>query len=121
LAQSCVSQIITNPLTNAAFTNISPRFQLNGSRIIPTFIVHGTKDRVVPYAYSTDGMSTALTNFGGLIGTYSNTSGPAIPASNLYSTYTSKHIIKLFTNADHDVANNVQTQPDILTWINGHK
>jgi acetyl esterase/lipase len=126
-AQSLVKQIITNPLTNIAFTNISPCAQLNSSRIIPTFIVHGTKDRIVPYAQATNTMDTRLINTGGLIGTYY--SGTNIPASNTYASTTNKHVIKLYTNADHNVSDfqnpqtntgQSETQIDILTWLNGH-
>lgn len=126
LAQSCVRQIISNPLSAQEFTAISPRFQLNGSRIIPTFIIHGTKDRLVPYTKSTDGMNTALSNFGGLIGVYSN--GTFAPTTYIGSN---KHLIKLFNDADHSVAEFQQpgyavntgaseTQIDILNWLNGH-
>lgn len=126
LAQSCVRQIITTPLNAPEFSAISPRFQLNNSRVIPTFIIHGTKDRIVPYIKATDGMETALTNIGGLIGIYTN---PTY-APTTYST-TPKHLVKKYTNADHGVADfqdpnyanytgPSQTQLDILNWLNGH-
>jgi hypothetical protein len=44
----------------------------------------------------------------------------AIPTSSYYSTASNKHMIKKITNSNHDVANHAQTQPDILTWFNGH-
>lgn len=126
LSQSCVRQIISTPLTAPALTAISPRFQLNNSRIIPTFIIHGTKDRFVPYFKATDGMETALTNIGGLIGIYTNPT--YAPTS--YTT-TPKHLVKKYTNADHNVADfqdpnyptntgPSQTQTDVLNWFNGH-
>lgn len=123
LAQSCVKQVITNPLTHSAFQNISPCNTLVSTRIIPTFIIHGTSDWFVPYSKATNGMSTRLSSTGGLIGTYNTNgtgSGATIPTSSYYSTASNKHIIKLFTNSNHDVANHAQTQPDILTWFNGH-
>ena len=130
--ESCVRQIITNPSTNAMFTSISPRHKLNAARSIPTFIIHGTKDGIVPYnppfgiPGAADGMSSALTTFGGLIGTYSN--GTFAP-----TTYSSspKHLIKLYTNANHNVSDfqhpgystntgPSETQVDIVNWLNGH-
>lgn len=123
LAQSCVQQIITNPLTNIAFQNISPCSTLVATRIIPTFIIHGTDDWFVPYTKATDGMSARLSSTGGLIGAYNTNgagSGSTIPVSAYYPTSSAKHLIKLFANSNHDVSNHAQTQPDILTWLNGH-
>ncbi|MCC6582697.1 MAG: hypothetical protein IT271_03250 [Chitinophagales bacterium] len=121
LAQSCIRQIITAPSVTTEFNNVSPCVALDTSRIVPTFIIHGTDDWLVPYSKATSTMNTKLASTGGLIGTYSSTTRPAIPASATYATTTSKHIIKLYTNANHDVSNNAQTRPDILTWFNGHK
>lgn len=134
LAQSLVHQSITNPLTNSALAAISPCAALNASRIVPSFLIHGNDDWVVPYQFSDSTMDTRLNTVGGLIGTYTSigtTSSPSnIPTS--YSGLTAKHIIKLYGNdgtstalndghSNHDVANNTQTQADILTWLNGHK
>lgn len=121
LAQSCAKQLISNPLTNATLTSISPCQALNASRIVPTFIIHGTDDWLVPYTKATNTMDTKLSSTGGLIGTYYSNSSSSIPASSTYSTTANKHIIKLFNGANHNVANHTQTQPDILTWFNGHK
>lgn len=137
LALSCIRQQSTtvgNPLTNTALVAISPCAALNASRIVPTFLIHGNDDWVVPYNFADSTMDTRLSAVGGLIGTYTSsgsTSSPAaIPTS--YSSLSAKHIIKLYGNdgtattlndghSNHDVANNTQTQPDILTWLNGHK
>lgn len=71
-------------------------------------------------------MNTALTTFGGLIGTYTN--GTFAPTT--YTT-SNRHLIKLYTNADHNVSDfqhpgyptntgPSETQIDILNWFNGH-
>ncbi|MFN8284561.1 MAG: alpha/beta hydrolase [Chitinophagales bacterium] len=137
LAQSLVHQIISNPLTSTALANISPCAALNSSRIVPTFLIHGNDDWVVPYQFSDSTMDLRLSAVGGLIGTYTSTGTTSSPG-NIPTSYTglsAKHIIKLYGNdgtldsdsplrdghSNHDVANNLLAQPDILTWLNGHK
>ena len=114
LTESCVKQVITNPLSNTAFNNISPCAVLNASRIVPTFIIHGTDDWIVPYSKATNTMDTKLNSTGGLIGTYSST-GSGIPASSTYATTNNKHLIKLYAGSNHNVSDHSQTQPDIIT------
>lgn len=133
LAQSCIRQIITTSTITTEFNNVSPCVALNASRIIPMFIIHGTDDWFVPYSKSTSTMDTKLASIGGLIGSYNSTNKSIlgnntpplltsnIPTSTYYATSTSKHIIKTYTNSNHDVSNNAQTQPDILIWFNGHQ
>lgn len=129
-AQSVVRQIITNPLTNVAFTNISPCFNLSSNRIIPTFRIHGTNDELVPYTKATNNMEAALIANGGLIGKYNSTgnnilgipTAPLLPINipTSYNTLSNKHIIKTYTGAGHGVEYNIQVQPDVLTWLDGH-
>lgn len=133
LAQSIVRQQISIPLTSTIFSNISPCFQLNASKNIPTFILHGTFDELVIYSQSTNTMDTRLAANGG-VGIYNssnqNINGLNSPAPILSSiipmNYTSgnKHIIKTYTNSGHvfynPISSNPQVQPDILTWLNGH-
>ncbi len=137
VAQSLVHQTITNPLTNTALATISPCVALNASRIVPTFLITGSDDWVVPYQYSDSTMDVRFSAVGGLIGTYT-TNGIVSSPSNIPTSYTglsSKHIIKIYGHdgtydadsplrdghSNHDVANNKLTQPDIITWLNGHK
>jgi acetyl esterase/lipase len=138
LAQSCVGaqQIINNPISNILFTNISPCAQLNVSRIVPTFIIHGNNDWLVPYTQATNTMRQQLINIGGLINDFVSDGNSNIPTT--YPTTGPKHIIKLYNDdgyrtgvaaldafsqghSNHDVSDNSQTQGDIIKWLNGHK
>ena len=128
LAQYCTRSIVTNPATNSNLQLISPSYVLNSSRIVPTFIIHGNNDWIVPYSTCTANMSTKLAANGGLIGTYNSTTNNIPPNIN-YTTQPSKHIIKiyssdgigaLFGHAWHDVANHTQTQGDVVKWFNQH-
>ncbi len=135
LAQSLVKETVSNPSTSTLFQDISPCIALTSSLIIPTFIIHGTIDELVPYTQATNTMDTRLDDNGGLIGTYNSTNknilgqsspGPlltsTIPTS--YSSSGNKHIIKTYTGSGHVLYNPVSlnplVQPDILTWLNGH-
>ena len=126
-------QQVSTPLTSTLFSSISPCFQLNASKNIPTFILHGTFDELVVYSQATNTMNSRLAANGG-VGMYNssnqNINGLNSPAPLLTSTiptiYTSgnKHIIKTYTNSGHvfynPISSNSQVQPDILTWLNGH-
>jgi len=120
LSQSTVKQAVASPNTDPLFLNVSPCIQLNSSRIIPTFTIHGLDDWIAPYSKCTSTMDTKLTTTGGLIGTYNNVFPSTIPASNQYAGLSNKHLIKLFFATNHDVANNAQVLPDVITWFNGH-
>lgn len=128
VSQYCTRSIIANPLTDNNLQLISPNYVLNSSRIVPTFIIHGDNDWLVPYTTATVNMSSKLTSTGGLIGTYNSTTNN-IPSTLNYTTQTSKHIIKLYSadgtaaflgHAWHNVAQHLQTQGDILKWFSQH-
>ena len=126
-AQYCTRSIITNPATNNNLQLISPSFVLNSSRIVPTFIIYGNSDWLVPYSIAMLNMNTKLTNFGGLIGTYNSTNNN-IQININYTTHPSKHIIKIFSSdgapafghANHNVAQHLQAQGNILNWFSQH-
>ncbi|MFN8283704.1 MAG: alpha/beta hydrolase [Chitinophagales bacterium] len=143
LAQSCVRQIVTNPGSNAAFQNISPCSVLTAARIVPTFIIHGTDDWLVPFKFSTNNMHAALNTIGGVKDSCNSTgksllglNSPALPKtiSTTYPATGPRHVIKTYTGSNHDVSNaspSASTVPtttngqslaqlDILTWFNGH-
>jgi acetyl esterase/lipase len=113
-----------NVLTDADLLLMSPYNRLVSTRIIPTFIMHGTGDNIVPYNWLGNNMQNSLSNptLGGLINgsVYNNT---AIPTSATYATTTQKHLIKTYTNAPHgwDEASFPAIRTDVITWLNGHK
>jgi acetyl esterase/lipase len=126
IIQSSYSQILTLPLSNNnTLLNYSPYNALNVNNIIvPTFIMHGNNDNLVPYSTATNGMSTALDNNGGLIFNYANSgSGTSIPLSSAYASLPDKHGIKIYTNGDHGFTTGPLTliRGDIIKWLNGHK
>lgn len=97
--QSCIKTTASNPYTNGLYYNNSPLNALNSSKIVPTFIMHGSKDYWVPYKYTTVGMKDKLINTGGLIDSlYSN--GPNYVVPTTYNT-NNKHLLKLYHNANH--------------------
>lgn len=143
LAQSCIREVTNTPLNNVNLSNISPSQQLNTARIVPTFIVHGTNDALVPYKFATNNMHNALINIGGMIDSCNSTGrsllGNNTPILNrtiptFYSSTAPFHLIKTYTYSNHDVSNtgpSASTIPtttngrslvqlDILTWLNGH-
>jgi hypothetical protein len=113
-----------NVLTDADLLLMSPYNRLTSTRIIPTFIMHGTGDNIVPYNWLGNNMQNSLSNpaLGGLINgsVYNNT---AIPTSATYATTTQKHLIKTYTNAPHgwNDASFPAVRADVITWLNGHK
>lgn len=113
LIQSLVKTIITSPLTSTELFNISPCNILNSSRIVPTFIMHGNNDALIPKAQATNNMSTALTNFGGLIFNY-NSSGGSVPTSYISGF---KHGIKYYDNANHGWAVTSGNQATLYSLI----
>jgi acetyl esterase/lipase len=120
--QSSYSQIISTPLTNSTLLTYSPYNALNSSKIIPTFIMHGSADLLVPYPNATNGMDTKLDNTGGLIFNYPNSgTGTSIPT--VYSTLADKHGIKIYTGGNHGFGSGPFSliRGDIIKWLNGHK
>jgi acetyl esterase/lipase len=112
--------------TDVDLLAMSPYYALTlpAAKIVPTFIMHGTGDNVVPYNWLGNNMQTSLSiaTLGGLINgsVYSNTS---IPVSTAYATYTQKHLMKTYTNAAHgwgDASFSI-VRSDVLIWLNGHK
>jgi acetyl esterase/lipase len=129
LLQSCIQQTITSPLTDTKLLTLSPFQALNNGTIIPTFIMHGESDILVPYNSATQNMSTALSNRGGLINTLVNL-GDIVPSN--YTSYTSKHLIKTYDDANHSWVvgdgNNAATdvvfykvRHESINCLNGHK
>ncbi|MBK6340866.1 MAG: alpha/beta hydrolase [Bacteroidetes bacterium] len=126
IIQSSYTQILTLPLSNNnTLLNYSPYNALNvNSIIVPTFIMHGDNDNLVPYSNATNLMSNALDNNGGLIFNYAiSGTGTSIPASSAYSSLADKHGIKIYTNGDHGFTNGPLTliRGDMIKWLNGHK
>lgn len=125
LAQSGVKQVVANPTAaGSPFITFSPCNALVNTRIVPTFIIHGTDDWVVPYSFATNTMSTRLAAVGGLIGTlYSNTLSSLlqtdIPVS--YPVSGNRHLIKLYVGGNHAVGNtDALVRPNIVRWLKGH-
>ena len=96
ILQSAVATVITNPSSNVTLGTYSPKNALNSSRVIPTYILHGNNDLIVPYNKATAGMKTALTNTGGLIDSI-NTTG--IISYNFNQN--NKHLIQTVPGANH--------------------
>ncbi|HNF47956.1 MAG TPA: alpha/beta hydrolase [Chitinophagales bacterium] len=116
----------TNPVP--IFTQYSPVNALNTSRIIPTFIMHGTDDWIAPYKYCTDGMKNKMISTGGLIDSLNSTYTGHKDVPTTYTT-SNKHLLKTYTNANHGFASGTSAngadyttiRADILKWFNGHK
>ncbi len=126
---SSVAEMISTPLSSSTLEEYSPWYSLeNGINQIPTFIMHGDDDGLVPYDDATDDMEDALDDFGDIIKDGSNNihdgTNVSIPASSAYSTYSEKHLIKLYTNTDHNFnatdATRDTIRNDVVIWINGH-
>ncbi len=120
--QSVVAQVVSNPSLPNNNTNIfyalSACNNLTTTKNIPTFIMHGQKDRLVPYSQSTNTMKTKFQSIGGLI----NDIGANIPlVPTTYST-TPRHLIKRYPLADHGFAGGsmITVRTDITRWLNGH-
>lgn len=120
--QSVVAQVITNPSTPNNNTNIfyalSPCNNLTTTKNIPTFIMHGQVDKLVPYSQSTSTMKTKFQTIGGLINDI-GTNTPLVPTT--YSS-TPRHLIKRYPQADHGFGGGSFTtvRTDITRWLNGH-
>jgi len=129
VAQCCTRKIILNPTIDNDLQLISPAFLLNTASVeVPTFIIHGNNDWIVPYTIATQNISASLSSNGGLIGIYNSTTNN-IPTNINYTTLSSKHIIKLYSadgtnapfgHANHNVAQHSQTQGNILNWFSQH-
>lgn len=120
--QSSYAQIISTPLSNSTLLNYSPYNVLNSSKIIPTFIMHGDDDDLVPYINATNGMETKLSNTGGLVFSFPNSgTGTTIPT--IYNTLPNKHGIKIYTNGNHGFSSGPFSliRGDMIKWLNGHK
>ncbi len=118
---------ITTPLTAQKLADVSPYYVLNNStHTIPTFIMHGKNDLLVPHTYATSNMNTSLSNNGGLVFNFGNSLG------NVPTTYptSTKHGVKYYDFANHGFlalqASNQSTlynlvKSDAIKWLNGHK
>lgn len=116
-----------NVLTDADLLLMSPYNRLTSTRIVPTFIMHGTADNIVPYNWLGSNMETTLntTALGGLIkdGTSNIFNNTSIPAFANYATITQKHLIKMYNGGAHGWNDAVfpAVRTDVITWLNGHK
>ena len=126
---STIAKNATTPLTDIDLRNNSPYHVLNSTRVVPTFIMHGSSwsDDLVPYVKATDGMNTKLSSTGGLINTITNAN--TAPPTN-YTSYPQKHLIKTFPNVNHGLVHYSASQEDTtfsivrsntMDWLNGHK
>ncbi|MBP6154914.1 MAG: alpha/beta hydrolase [Chitinophagales bacterium] len=125
---------INAPLSSNELLNASPFNALNSNRVIPTFIMHGKSDVLVPYNQATLNMDTrlAIANNGGLLFNFTSSTG------NVPTTYapTPRHGIKQYDNANHGFLTtdtNILTSSfsqtvlyllirlDAIKWLNGHK
>jgi acetyl esterase/lipase len=131
VAQCCVKNTIPTPATDNNLKLISPFFVLNAAVVeVPTFIIHGNNDWVVPYTIATQNISASLSANGGLIGIYNSSAASNTAFNNInFATQTSKHIIKTYSadgtsafsgHANHNVAQHLQTQGNIFNWFNQH-
>ncbi len=118
MLESGVKQPVPIPYSSSLLSAISPKDAANTGKNIPTFIMHGKVDWLVPYNKCADGMKNKLNNLGG-IDSLPNTT------STLPSTYptTYKHYMKMYDNANHtmDGADLLQVRKDIVKWFYGHK
>lgn len=137
-----VSTPITAPLTNSSLLAYSPFNALaNSTVVIPTFILHGENDVLVPYNGNNSFSSEMETNLssashGGLIRkitSSSNATDQIVPTT--YSSSNPRNLIKTYDNCNHGFASttNPDTNPapqialyaqvrlDLLSWLNGHK
>ncbi len=124
MIESAIKTPISDASTDANLLNMSPYHALNSDHIIPSFIMHGTNDHIVPLSWidNNNNIKNALISFGGLISgaIYANT---AIPASTTYATTTQKHLMKTYTGAPHGWSDPyfASVRADVITWFNGHK
>lgn len=66
LIQSLAGEAISNPSSNQRLRDLSPKYALGATRNIPTFIQHGSDDRIVPYIQAQQSMVTELGTYGGV-------------------------------------------------------
>lgn len=123
--ESCVKSIVTNPMLSTIFSNYSPKHLLGNSSIIPTFVMHGNKDWLVPYKFTTCYMKEKLISTGGLIDSLNSSSTTNFNVPTIYNSLSSKHLLKIYHSANHGWANMTNTQidglrADVLKWLNGH-
>lgn len=118
MIESGVKQPVPIPYFSSLLSAISPKDAANAGKNIPTFIMHGKVDWLVPYNKCAEGMKNKLNGFGG-IDSLPNTT------STLPSTYPTayKHYMKMYDNANHtmDGGDLLQVRKDIVKWFYGHK
>lgn len=118
MIESGVKQPVPIPYFSSLLSAISPKDAANAGKNIPTFIMHGKVDWLVPYNKCAEGMKNKLNGLGG-IDSLPNTT------STLPSTYPTayKHYMKMYDNANHtmDGGDLLQVRKDIVKWFYGHK
>jgi len=118
--QSVVATVITNPYTNTTFFNNSPCNKIASPNNMPTFIMHGDDDKLVPYDNATEKMKSNLIALGGGLLAEILTTGGAMP-SNYNSSL--KHVIKKYnapSGHGFGIADLPTVRANIIQWLNGH-
>ncbi|MCO5230757.1 MAG: hypothetical protein M9958_06340 [Chitinophagales bacterium] len=110
--------------TSSDYESISPAFQTKVGNI-PTFIIHGNNDALVPYNQATLNMENKLSLNGNVLSQNNVCPSTAFPAS-----LSQKHLIRLYNGVGHGmiVENNSifhtevlnKTRSDIINWISIH-
>ena len=125
--QSAIADTSSTPYTYGPIRSVSPHNTIDGADVIPTFVMHGESDLLIPYDEATDSMEIQMDANGGLIqsgtGNVFEGTSAAIPTS---YTGSDKHMIKTYTNADHGFTgitgvNKAIVRLDVIKWLYGHK
>lgn len=120
----------TTPLDNSTLNLLSPKTAITTGNPVPTFIMHGNPDYLVPYDLLTDpdpvqGMYASLNTNGGVTAEICKTeNGGNCTSINLLSS-TDMHRIRVYNGANHGWANASLEmieilRKDVLTWILHH-
>lgn len=96
LIQSCMGQMIPTPSSSALLFNYSPAL-IPEQAVIPTFIMHGLRDFIVPHDQSRFNMNNKLNSQGGLLA--QNNVCDLTPMPTLSANQ--KHLERLYRNVGH--------------------
>lgn len=110
--------------TTTEYESISPVFQANTGNI-PTFIIHGNNDWLVPYNQATLNMENKLNLNGGVL-----VQNSVCPTTSFPTLTNDKHLVRLYNGVNHGmrVEGNPTfqtgvfnlTRSDIVNWIGIH-
>lgn len=128
LLESSVGVFVEDPSMSTIFEESSPWYSLaSGGNQMPTFIMHGKMDALVPYGEPVEGMREALRDYGGLINTINGTFGIVPTTSDYLTTFPNKrHLIKRYDFMGHgwrsinELGDRDKVRSDVLDWLNGH-